>query len=94
MAARYKSIMFSSAAITACRVSTSWPSGGRPASGSGPVNTSGDRQPAVPRSNGSAAAEASSMRRLGTMSDTRASYHVGLKGWARPIREMPKARIG
>jgi hypothetical protein len=34
----------------------------------------------VPRSNGSAAAEASSMRRLGTMSDTRASYHVCLKG--------------
>ena len=58
MAARYKSIIFSSAAITACRVSTSWPRGGRPASGSGPVNTSEDRQPAAPRSKGSAAAEA------------------------------------
>ncbi len=94
MAVRYKSIMFSSAAMTACRVSTSWPRGGRPASGSGPVNASEDRQPAMPRSNGSAAAEATSTRRLGTMSDTRASYHVRLKGWACPIREIAQPRIG
>jgi hypothetical protein len=58
------------------------------------VNASDDRQPAAPRSNGSAAAEAASTRRLGTMSDTRASYHLRLTGWACRIREIAKARIG
>ena len=71
------------ASLTACKVSTSWPRGGGPVSGSGPANASEDRQPAAPRSNGSAAAEAASTRRLGTMSDTRASYHVRLTGLAR-----------
>jgi len=66
MAVRYRVIRFSSAAMTACKVSTSCPSGGRPASGSGPANASEDRHPATASSNGSAAAEAISARRPGT----------------------------
>jgi hypothetical protein len=45
----------------------------------------------VASSNGSIVAEASSTRRLGKMSGTRASYHVPPAG---PIREMVQPRIG
>ena len=82
-AVRYNEIRFSSAAITAWSVTTSGAGRGRPASGSGPVNMSEDRQPAVASSIGSAVAEASRMRRLGRMSGTPASYHV-----------LPAGRIG
>jgi len=57
-------------------VTTSWLSGGGPDSGSGPAKASEERQPAVAKSRGNVVAEASSRRRLGKMSGTRASYHV------------------
>jgi hypothetical protein len=77
-AAWYSAIMARSAAMTSCSVITSGDNAGRPASGSGPANASEDRQPAVARSAGSAAAEAASTRRLGRMSGTRASYRIGI----------------
>jgi hypothetical protein len=55
------------------------------------VNASEDRQPAAASSMGSAVAEASSMRRLGRMSGTPASYHVQPAG---PIRVMANCQIG
>ena len=55
-----------------------------------------DRQPAVARSNGSVVAEASRMRRLGTMSGTRASYHVrfGESGLSYPRDAPTPDRLG
>jgi hypothetical protein len=91
MAVRYNEIRFSSAAITAASVATSGAGRGRPASGSGPANASEDWQPAAASSRGSAVAEARSMRRLGRMSGTPASYHVQP---ARPIRVIADGQIG
>ena len=86
--------MACSTVMTACSVITSGDRLGRPASGSGPANTSEDWHPAVASSTGSAAAEAASTRRLGRMSGTPASYRIRITPCPVPIRVMARLRIG